>query len=59
MRGGPADIGIYIVQTDGRSWPFIEVGTGAREVQRPIFDVFGAIHGLYALWDVYLVHFYG
>jgi hypothetical protein len=23
MSGGPADIGLYIVQTGGRSWPFI------------------------------------
>jgi hypothetical protein len=51
MRGGPANIGLYIVQTDGR-----QVGHFYREERErysPIFDVFGAIHGLCL---VHLIH---
>jgi hypothetical protein len=46
MRGGPADIGLYIVQTDGRSWPFIVKLALERERAAPFLTVFGAIHGL-------------
>jgi hypothetical protein len=42
-----SSVGIIIVQTDRRSWPFIVGLAQERERCRQIFEDFGAIHGLY------------
>ena len=54
MCRGPADIGIYIVQTDGQSWPFIVRFGWGRETRSIRFWFFRPMHGLYLLTsDVY------
>jgi hypothetical protein len=47
MCHGPVDIGIYIVQTDSRSLPFIVRFWWERETRGTRFWFFGPMHGLY------------
>jgi hypothetical protein len=48
LRGGPADIGLYIVQTGGRSWPFIARFAREGECAAPNFAFLAPFTGFIA-----------